>query len=110
MLTADRPDPIGPAGGGEEGAAGALGVEAEAPPGGQVVSVNGGVEEAREGVAVHQGVDLELGLFVHQVAGLRQVLVDPLPHPRVQTHLSTQSTITFTVTSTRTLTQLLAQR
>lgn len=108
-MTADRPDPTGPAGEAGWVAAGALGVEAEAPPGGQVVSVNGGVEESREGVAVHQGVDLELGLLVHQAAGLRQALVDPLTHPRVQTHLSTQSTTTFTVTGTRTLTQLLAQ-
>lgn len=50
---------------------------------------------------MHQGVDLELGLLVHQVAGLRQVLVDPLSHPRVQTHLSTQSTTTFTVNTHR---------
>lgn len=47
-----------------------LGVEASAPPAGQEVSVNRGVEEPREGVTVHEGVDLQLGLLVHQVTGL----------------------------------------
>ena len=64
-----------------------LGVQAGAPPGGQELSVNGGVEEAGEGVPVHQRVDLQLGLLVHEVAGLRQALVDALPHARVQAHL-----------------------
>lgn len=64
-----------------------LGVEAGAPPVGQEVSVNGGVEETGEGVAVHQRVDLKLGLLVHQVAGFRQGLVDSFSDPRVQTHL-----------------------
>lgn len=50
---------------------GGLGVKAGAPPAGQEVSVNGGVEETGEGVPVHQGVNLELGLFVHGVARLR---------------------------------------
>lgn len=71
---------------------GSLGVEAGAPPVGQEVSVNGGVEETWEGVAVHQGVDLELGLLVHQVAGLRQVLVDSFSDPRVQAHLGRRET------------------
>lgn len=66
---------------------GGLGVEAGAPPVGQEVSVKGGVEETGEGVAVHQGVNLELGLLVHQVAGLGQGLVYSFSDPRVQTHL-----------------------
>lgn len=78
--------------GDEEGAVaaglgGALGVEAGAPPVGQEVSVKGGVEETGEGVAVHQGVNLELGLLVHQVAGLGQGLVYSFSDPRIQTHL-----------------------
>lgn len=36
---------------------------------------------------MHQGVDLELGLLVHQVAGLGQGLVYSFSDPRVQTHL-----------------------
>lgn len=74
-----------------EGGGGALGVEAGAPPVGEEVSVNGGVEETGEGIAVHQGVDLELGLLVHQAAGLRQVLVYSFSDPRVQTHLGTDN-------------------
>ena len=66
---------------------GGLGLQAGAPLVGQEVSVNGGVEETGEGVAVHQGVDLELGLLVHQVAGLRQGQIDSFSDPRVQTHL-----------------------
>lgn len=73
----------------------ALGVEAGAPPVGQEVSVNGGVEETGEGVAVHQGVDLELGLLVHQVAGLRQGLVDSFSYSWVQTHLGQGKQIPF---------------
>ncbi len=72
---------------GNEGGRWGLGVEAGTPPVGQEVSVNGGVEETGEGVAVHQGVDLELGLLIHQVAGLRQGLVDSFSDPRVQTNL-----------------------
>lgn len=72
---------------GDEGGRRGLGVEAGAPPVGQEVSVNGGVEETGEGVAVHQGVDLKLGLLVHQVAGLRQGQVYSFSDPRVQTHL-----------------------
>lgn len=72
------------------GGGGVLGVEAGAPPVGQEVSVNGGVEETGEGVAVHQGVDLELGLLIHQVAGLRQGLIYSFSDPRVQTHLCQQ--------------------
>lgn len=64
-----------------------LGVEAGAPPAVQEVSVNGGVEETGEGVPVHQGVDLELGLLVHHVARLCQALVYSFSDPRVQTHL-----------------------
>lgn len=73
--------------GGGGGGSGGLGVEAGAPPVGQELSVKGGVEETGEGVAVHQGVNLELGLLVHQVAGLGQGLVDSFSDPRVQTHL-----------------------
>lgn len=72
---------------GRGGGVGGLGVEAGAPPVGQEVSVKGGVEETGEGVAVHQGVNLELGLLVHQVAGLGQGLVYSFSDPRVQTHL-----------------------
>lgn len=72
---------------GDEGGWRGLGVEAGVPPAGQEVSVNGGVEETGEGVAVHQGVDLELGLLIHQVAGLRQALVYSFSDPRVQTDL-----------------------
>lgn len=36
---------------------------------------------------MHQGVNLELGLLVHQAAGLGQGLVYSLSDPRVQTHL-----------------------
>lgn len=75
---------------GDEGRWRSLGVEAGTPPVGEEVSVNGGVEETGEGVAVHQGVDLELGLLIHQVAGLRQGLVYSFSHPRVQTHLCDQ--------------------
>lgn len=64
-----------------------LGVEAGASPVGQEVSVKGGVEETGEGVTVHQGVNLELGLLVHQVAGLGQGLVYSFSDPRVQAHL-----------------------
>lgn len=60
---------------GDDGEWRGLGVEAGAPLAGQEVSVNGGVEKTGKGVAVHQGVDLELGLFIHQVAGLRQALI-----------------------------------
>lgn len=70
---------------------GGLRVEAGASPVGQEVSVKGGVEEAGEGVAVHQGVDLELGLLVHQVAGLGQGLVYSFSDPRVQTHLGQET-------------------
>lgn len=70
-----------------------LGVEAGAPPAGQEVSVNGGVEEPGKGVAVHQGVDLELGLLVHHVAGLCQALVYAFSDPRVQTHLKETDSI-----------------
>lgn len=64
-----------------------LGVEAGASPVGQEVSVKGGVEETGEGVTVHEGVNLELGLLVHQVAGLGQGLVYSFSDPRVQAHL-----------------------
>lgn len=64
-----------------------LGVEAGAPPVGQEVSVNGGVEETGEGVTVHQGVNLELGLLIHQVAGLSQGPIDSFSDPGVKTHL-----------------------
>lgn len=60
---------------------GGLGVEAGAPPAGQEVSVNRGVEETGVGVAVHQRVDLELGLLVHQAAGLSQALVNSFSDP-----------------------------
>ena len=78
----------GPGGGGGAGAFSVpLNVQAGASPAVQQVSVDGAVEEAGEGVAVHQGVDLELGLLVHQVAGLGQGLVDALSDPRVQADL-----------------------
>lgn len=63
------------------GRRGGLGVEAGAPPAGQEVSVNGGVQETGEGVPVHQGVDLELGLLVHQIAGFCQGLVYSFSDP-----------------------------
>lgn len=66
---------------GDDGGWRGLGVEAGAPPAGQEVSVNRGVEETGEGVPVHQGVDLELGLLVHQVARLRQALVYSFSDP-----------------------------
>lgn len=66
---------------GDEGLWRGLGVEASTPPVGKEVSVNRGVEETGEGVAVHQGVDLELGLLVHQVAGLCQSLVYSFSDP-----------------------------
>ena len=74
---------------------GGLGVEAGAPPAGQEVSVNGGVEETGKGVAVHQGVNLELGLLVDQVAGLSQTLVYSFSDPWVQTHLREEKQIQF---------------
>lgn len=36
---------------------------------------------------MHERVDLELGLLVHQAAGRCQALVDALPHPGIQTDL-----------------------
>lgn len=77
----------GGVGGGGVGVCVGLGVEAGASPVGQEVSVKGGVEETGEGVTVHQGVNLELGLLVHQVAGLGQGLVYSFSDPRVQAHL-----------------------
>lgn len=39
---------------------------------------------------MHQSVDLQLGLLVHHVAGLRQAQVDAFPHPRIQAHLKAE--------------------
>lgn len=72
---------------GRGGGRGLLGVKAGGSPVLEKVPVKGGVEEAREGVPVHQSVDLQLGLLVHQLAGLGQAQVDALPHSRVQAHL-----------------------
>lgn len=68
-----------------------LGVQAGASLALEKVPVNGGVEEAGEGVPVHERVDLQLGLLIHEPAGLRQALIDALSHTRVQAHLQRET-------------------
>lgn len=67
-----------------------LGVQAGALLALNELPVEGGVEEARVGVSVHEGVDLQLGLLVHVPAGLRQAVVNALSHTRVQADLQRQ--------------------
>ena len=44
-------------------------------------------EEAGVRVSVHQRVDLQLCVFKGVGRGVGHLLVDHLPHPRIQTHL-----------------------
>ena len=53
--------------------------------------VDGGVEESRIGIAVHQGVDLELSLVERVRRWMHHVAIDDFTGPRVQTHLQTPS-------------------
>lgn len=50
------------------------------------------VQESWEGIPVHQGVDLQLGIFVHVRAGVQQVPVDHLPNSRIQADLKRNKT------------------
>lgn len=50
------------------------------------------VQESWERIPVHQGVDLQLGIFVHVRAGVQQVPVDHLPNSRIQADLKWNKT------------------
>lgn len=49
--------------------------------------VVGGIDEARVRVAMHQRVDLQLGLVERVRRWVDHVAVDDFAHPRVQAHL-----------------------
>lgn len=55
------------------------------------VCVHAGVHEAREGVSLHEHVDLLLRLVKRAGGGLLHVAVDHFTHTRVQAHLDTQT-------------------
>lgn len=52
--------------------------------------VDGGGQEARVGVSVHQRVDLQLGVLEGQRRRVLHLPVDHLSHPGIQTHLGTK--------------------
>lgn len=88
-----------------------LGVQAGASLALQKFPVHGGVEEAGVGVPVHERVDLQLRLLVHEPTRLRQALVDALAHARVQAHLQhkTQTCLKLWRSSEKSLQRFTAQ-